>query len=429
VAHIVVLGAGLGGTIMAYEMMDALRPEDRLTVVNKGSTYSFVPSNPWVAVGWRTAEEIEVDLAPVMQRRSIAFRPQGARKVLPSENRIELSDGTVLDYDYLIIATGPELAFDEIEGLGPDGNTQSVCHVDHALKAKEGFEALARQGGPAIIGAVQGASCYGPAYEFAFILETALRRRKVRDRVPMTFVTPEPYIGHLGLDGVGDTKSLLESALRDKHIKWITNAKVAKVEPGLMHVEEVNDDGSVKAKHELPFAFSMLLPAFRGIGAVRGVEGLTNPRGFILADKHQRNPTYPNVFSVGVCVAIPPVGKTPLPVGVPKTGFMIESMVTATAMNIGALLRGQEAKAVASWNAVCLADFGDSGIAFVAQPQIPPRNVNWSASGKWVHAAKVGFERYFLRKIRQGKSETFYEKLALDMLGISKLKEIHEEVA
>jgi sulfide:quinone oxidoreductase len=173
----------------------------------------------------------------------------------------------------------------------------------------------------------------------------------------------------------------------------------------------------------------MLLPAFRGVSAVRGVEGLTNPRGFILADKHQRNPTFPNVFSVGVCVAIPPVSKTPLPVGTPKTGFMIESMVTATAKNIGALLRGQEAKAVGTWNAVCLADFGDTGIAFVAQPQIPPRNVNWSAQGKWVHAAKVGFERYFLRKIRQGKSETFYEKLALDMLGISKLKEIHEEVA
>jgi sulfide:quinone oxidoreductase len=428
-AHVVVLGAGLGGTIMAYEMKDALRPGDTLTVVNKGGTYSFVPSNPWVAVGWRGKEEIEVELAPVMARKGIDFRPEGARKLVPAENRIELNDGSSLSYDFVILATGPDLAFDEIEGLGPQGHTQSVCHVDHALAAKDAFEQLAAKGGPAIIGAVQGASCYGPAYEFAFILETALRRRKVRDRVPMTFVTPEPYIGHLGLDGVGDTKTLLESALREKHIKWITNARVAKVDAGLMHIEEVAEDGSLKARHDLPFAFSMLLPAFRGIEAVRGIEGLTNPRGFILADKHQRNPTYPNVFSIGVCVAIPPVGKTPLPVGVPKTGFMIESMVTATARNIGALLRGEEPRAVASWNAVCLADFGDSGIAFVAQPQIPPRNVNWSSSGKWVHAAKVGFERYFLRKIRQGKSETFYEKLALDMLGISKLKEIHEEVA
>jgi sulfide:quinone oxidoreductase len=122
-------------------------------------------------------------------------------------------------------------------------------------------------------------------------------------------------------------------------------------------------------------------------------------------------------------VAIPPVGKTPLPVGVPKTGFMIESMVTATARNIGSLLRGEEPKAVASWNAVCLADFGDGGIAFVAQPQIPPRNVNWSSSGKWVHLAKAGFEKYFIRKLRKGTSEPFYESLALKVLGIDKLKQ------
>jgi sulfide:quinone oxidoreductase len=194
-----------------------------------------------------------------------------------------------------------------------------------------------------------------------------------------------------------------------------------------MHVEEVNDDGSTKKLHDLPFAFSMMLPAFRGVEAVRGIDGLTNPRGFILIDKYQRNPTFPNVFAIGVGVAIPPTGPTPVPVGVPKTGFMIESMVTATAHNIASLLKGEDPHEVATWNAVCLADFGDSGVAFVAQPQIPPRNVNWSSSGKWVHYAKVGFEKYFLRKIRIGKSEPFYERLALQALGIDKLKETHVE--
>jgi sulfide:quinone oxidoreductase len=412
---------------MAYEMKARLGPSDRITVVNLGGAYSFVPSNPWVAVGWRQREEIGVDLVPIFQKRGIELHPEGARKVHPAENRIELNDGGSIPYDYLIIATGPELAFDEVEGLGPSAHTQSICHVDHAEQAKLAVDQLVMTGGPAVVGAVQGASCFGPAYEFAFILDTALRRAKARDRVPMTFVTPEPYIGHLGLDGVGDTKGLLESALRERHIKWITNARLAKVEAGKAIVEEVDEAGALKQAHELPFAFSMFLPAFRGIEAVRGIEGLTNPRGFVLTDRYQRNPKYPNVFGIGVAVAIPPVGKTPLAVGVPKTGFMIESMVTATAENVAALIAGREPRAMATWNAVCLADFGDKGIAFVAQPQIPPRNVNWSSSGKWVHAAKVGFEKYFLRKIRQGKSETFYEKLALDALGIHKLKEIHED--
>ena len=422
--HVVVLGAGLGGTIMAYELRDNLSRDDKVTVINRGDTYSFVPSNPWVAVGWREREEIEVDLKPVFAKRDITLRPEGAARVHPAENRVELTNGESVSYDYLVIATGPDLAFDEIEGFGPAANTQSVCHIDHALAAKDEFQKLLKNPGPVVIGAVQGASCFGPAYEFAFILEKALRDAKIRDKVPMTFVTSEPYIGHLGLDGVGDTKGLLESEMRAHHIKWITNAKVEKFEPGKLFVDEINDDGSLKKKHEVPMSYTMMLPAFRGVAAVRGIEGLTNPRGFIIVDKHQRNPTFRNVFGIGVCIAIPPMGPTPVPVGVPKTGFMIESMVTATAHNIANLVAGREPDAQGSWNAVCLADFGDGGVAFVAQPQIPPRNVNWSSSGKWVHLAKIGFEKYFLRKVRQGKSEPFYEKLALQVLGIDKLKEV-----
>jgi len=423
-AQVVVLGAGLGGTIMAYELREKLGKQHDVAVISMGTTYSFVPSNPWVGVGWRDRKAVEVELEPVLKRRGIALHPQGARRVHPAERRVELTDGTSLAYDYLVIATGPDLAFDEIEGFGPEGHTSSICQVDHAVAAKSAVDAVVAKPGPVIIGAVQGASCFGPAYEFAFILDKALRDAKVRDRVPMTFVTSEPYIGHLGLDGVGDTKGLLESALRQRHIKWITNARVDKVAADMLHVSEIAEDGSVARAHELPHVFTMMLPAFRGVAAVRGIEGLTNPRGFILADRHQRNPAFPEIFSVGVCVAIPPMGKTPVPVGVPKTGFMIESMVTATAHNIHRLTEGKKPDAEGTWNAVCLADFGDGGIAFVAQPQIPPRNVNWSSQGKWVHTAKIGFEKYFLHKIRSGVSEPFYERLALQVLGIDKLKEV-----
>lgn len=421
-AEIIVLGAGLGGTLAAYEIAEQLRPLDRLTVVGEQANFSFTPSNPWVALGWRKPGQIEVDLVPVMKKKGAVFITQGAKRVEPDARRLVLNDDTVLPYDYLVIATGPDLAFDEISGLGPQGHTVSVCRTDHAAEAHDAFEAFCRNPGPIVVGAVQGASCFGPAYEFAFMLDTELRRRKLRDKVKMTFVTSEPYVGHLGLDGVGDTKGLLESEMRQHHIAWITNAKVKEVTESTMAVEEVGEDGAVRKTHDVPFKFAMMLPAFRGVAAVRGVAGLTNPRGFILIDKHQRNPTYPEIFGIGVAVAIPPTGPTPVPVGVPKTGFMIESMVTATAVNIGALLRGKPATAEATWNAVCLADFGDSGIAFVAQPQIPPRNVNWSSKGVWVHLAKIGFEKYFLRKVRAGESEPFYERFLMRQLNIEKLK-------
>lgn len=421
-SKIVILGAGLGGVIAAYEIRSAVRREDDVTVINETDFYQFVPSNPWVLVGWRDQEDIIVDLVAPMKKRRIELVVGKAEKVEPDAKRVRMGDGTFVDYDYLVIATGPELAFDEIEGLGPKGHTQSVCHIDHALQANKAFETFCKDPGPVIVGAVQGASCYGPAYETLMIIETELRKRKIRDRVPMTFVTSEPYVGHLGLDGVGDTKGLLESEMRERHIKWITNARVVKAEAGKMTVEEVNEDGSVKQVHELPMKYAMMLPAFRGVKAVYGVEGLTNPRGFILTDKHQRNPKYPEIFGLGVCIAIPPVGKTPVPVGVPKTGFMIESMVTATAENLAEILDGKEPTHEATWNAICLADFGDKGVAFIAQPQIPPRNVNWSGSGGWVHTAKVAFEKYFIGKVRAGKAETFYENAALALLKTYKLK-------
>lgn len=424
-ARIVVLGAGIGGVPMAYEMKEIVGKEHEVVVISDTPTFHFVPSNPWVPPKWRKPEDLKIELAPVMKKKGINFIQKAATKVDPANNKVDLADGSSVEYDYLVIATGPRLAFDEVPGLGPhDGYTTSVCHVDHAAVAAQDWDRFMDDPGPIVIGAVQGASCFGPAYEYLMILETELRKRKIRDKVSMTFVTSEPYIGHLGLGGVGDTKGLLESALRDKTIKWITNAKVDRIEQGMMYVTEVDDDGNEKKKHEVPFKHSMMLPAFTGVDAVRnsGAEGLTNPRGFVIVDQYQRNPTYKNVYSVGVCVALPPVEKTPVPVGTPKTGYMIESMVTATAHNIRNELSGKEPSDVPSLSALCLADLGDSGVAFLAVPQIPPRNTTWSSKGAWVHLAKIGFEKYFMRKVRKGISEPFYERMMLKLMGVVRLK-------
>jgi sulfide:quinone oxidoreductase len=236
-------------------------------------------------------------------------------------------------------------------------------------------------------------------------------------------VTSEPYIGHLGLGGVGDSKGLLEHELRNRHIKWIANAKVSKVEDGKMFVDEHNAQGEVIKQHELEFKHAMMLPAFKGVDAVAAVEGLCNPRGFVVVDEHQRSPKYPNIYSAGVCIAIPPVEATPVPTGAPKTGYMIESMVTAIVENIKAELTGHVPEATATWNAFCLADLGDNGAAFIALPQIPPRNVTWFKKGKWVHWAKIGFEKYFLNKMRKGTSEPIFEKWVLRLIGIGRIRE------
>ena len=422
-AKIVVMGAGIGGISQIYELRKELGKEHELVLVGDSDYFEFTPSNPWVAVGWRKGQQIKVDLRDLMKKYGIEFNGGGVKRLHADENRLEMNDDSSIDYDYLVIATGPKLAFEEVEGLGPEGHTQSICKTGHAETANIDFEELVRNPGPVVIGAAPMASCFGPAYEYAFILDTELKRRKIRDKVPMYFVTPEPYIGHLGLDGVGDTKSMMESELRDRHINWVTNAKITSVEDGKIRFTEVDDDGNEKKQSELEFKHSMILPAFKGVEAIAGIEGLCNPRDFIVIDDFQRNPKYQNIFAVGVCVAIPPVSATPVATGAPKTGYMIESMVTATTHNIARLLKGGEPDQKGSWNAVCLADFGDTGVAFVALPQIPPRNMNWASKGKWVHLAKVAYEKYFLHKVRTAKTEPYYEKTIMKLIGVERLKE------
>jgi sulfide:quinone oxidoreductase len=406
----------------AYEMRKALDRVHRVTMVNALPDFQFVPSNPWVAVGWRDRAQVSFPIRPHLEKKGIDFIAQRVQRIDATGNALELADGSRLPYDYLVITTGPKLSFDEVPGAGPDANTLSICTYDHAEHAWHRYQEFLKNPGPAVIGAMPGASCFGPAYEFAFIFNKDLQRRKLRHKVPLTFVTSEPYIGHLGLGGVGDSKSMLESELRGIDAKWITNARVTKVEPGKMFVTELDDAGQVKKEHELPFAYSMMLPAFKGVDAVAQVEGLCNPRGFVLIDEYQRSRKYRNIFSAGVCVAIPPVEATPVPTGAPKTGYMIETMVSAIVHNIAAELAGRPADAKGTWNAICLADMGDTGAAFVALPQIPPRNVNWFKKGKWVHLAKIGFEKYFIRKMKTGSSEPIYEKVVLKAMGIERLE-------
>lgn len=421
-AHIIILGAGIGGLPAAYELRAKLGREHRITVISATDYFQFVPSNPWLAVGWRQREQITVSLPELLNKHGIDFIGQPVTQITAEQNSVTLGDCQTLAYDYLVICTGPKLSFDEVPGAGPHGGlSHSICTVEHAERFWAEYQQFLQAPGPIVVGAMPGASCFGPAYEFAFILDADLRKRKLRHKVPITFVSSEPYIGHLGLGGVGDSKSMLESEFRNHDIKWITNARTSRVDAGKLITSELDTLGNVLREHEIGFKLAMMLPAFKGVDAVAQVPNLCNPRGFVLIDEHQRSKAYRNIFSAGVCVAIPPVEATPVPTGAPKTGYMIETMVSAIVENIAADLAGKTGDARATWNAICLADMGDTGAAFVALPQIPPRNVNWFKKGKWVHLAKIAFEKYFLHKIRSGTSEPIYEKYVLKALGIERL--------
>jgi sulfide:quinone oxidoreductase len=117
-AHVVIIGASTGGLPAAYDIKDKLGKNHEVTVINISELFSFVPSNPWVAVGWRSRKDVTFELEPYLKKKGINFIAQTVTELKPDDNQVVLADGRSIDYDYLVIATGPKLAFDEVEGLG-----------------------------------------------------------------------------------------------------------------------------------------------------------------------------------------------------------------------------------------------------------------------------------------------------------------------
>lgn len=399
--HVVIVGAGIAGVPAAYAMKNRLDSSDKVTVISNKDYFHFVPSNPWVAMGWRDQKDIAFPIGPCLAERGIGFIPQALKKVDGANKQVELADGSKLAYDYLILATGPEAAFDEIAGLDPAlGAVHSVVHIEDAARAYVDYQQFVKNPGPLVIGAVQNSSILGPVYEFAFLADADLRRRNLRDRVPITLITPEPYVGHLGLGAESDTRRLLEQALAERNITFLTNVKTRKIDPGVVHIAECDAQGNEVRVREVPFTYSVYWAAFRGIRALRESFGLTDARGFVTTDTYLRSPAFPNIFAVGVCGAHAYASNPPLPIGAPDSVYSIQNEVDAVVRNIAAAIKGEAMISPAPLRAQWLSDMSKSGAAYMSEPQIPLRNINWLKEGRWVHLAKVDFENHFLNQIK-----------------------------
>ncbi|SMN16104.1 FAD-dependent pyridine nucleotide-disulphide oxidoreductase [uncultured Candidatus Thioglobus sp.] len=102
-----------------------------MTVISNNPNCNFIPSNPWLAVGWRNEDDISFELEPRLSRKDIDLIVGEATEIKPNDNQVMVGD-QVVDYDYLVLATGPQLAFNEIDGLGPEGHSVSICTTAHA---------------------------------------------------------------------------------------------------------------------------------------------------------------------------------------------------------------------------------------------------------------------------------------------------------
>jgi sulfide:quinone oxidoreductase len=394
--RIVVLGGSFAGMTAALEIKNKLGDRHDVVVLSKAADFLFMPSLIWVPFGHRQREDITFPLAPVFEQKGVIFENVEATRIDLRERVVEVAGGRKHVYDYLVIATGPRLDYAAVNGLGPRGFTQSIFSWEDAERAREAFDRFVAEPGPVVVGGVQGASCFGAAYEFLFNMAYELKKRGLSDRAPLTYVTAEPFLAHFGIGGFGSGTKMTEMFFRHEKIEGVTNAMVQ---------EFTRDEVVLADGRRLPFRYAMFAPRFHGVDVVRALSEITTPAGFVKVNAQYQAEPYAEVFAAGVAVQLDPPSPTPVPCGVPKTGYLSEEMARVVAHNVVASIHGERLVGLppGSIDAKCVLDAGNNGIIMTSDHFLEPRGHAWLIPGPEAHWAKLAFEKYFLATHRRGR--------------------------
>jgi sulfide:quinone oxidoreductase len=389
---VLVLGGNFAGLTAALSLKHRLHSDVDVTVVSMSDEFVFNPSFIWIPFGKRRAGDVKFPVTNTFESHDVEFVQAEATRIDPASRQVTTTRGTY-GYDYLVVATGYVNDFDVIPGLGRDGNAFSITHLDGAVDACEGWTRYLDDPGPLVVGATQGAACFGAAYEFVF--NVAYHLKKQRLRVPVAYVSAEPFPGHFGIGGLPGGEKMLSMFFKRQRIDSMWDVAMEEIVPGEMRLT----DG-----RKLPFKYAMVVPPFVGAEVVKA-SGLGNPRGFIDVKDTYQTLAYPNVYAAGIAAAVNAPWQTANAVGVPKTGFPAETMAHVAAENIAAQIRGEEPTKEENFGdipAVCIMDAGNNGVVILADKMLPPRKHGVMIPGPQSHAAKIAFEKYFLWKARHG---------------------------
>lgn len=394
--RILIIGGSFAGLHAAFELHHTLGDKADVSIIAPEDEFVFLPSLIWVVTGKCSPKRISFDLRTALEPRGISFIHQRVEKIEQENNRVITDMGT-FEYDYLVIASGADPNWGAVPGIGPHGGfTHYVCSVPWATNARHSWTKYLEDPGPIVVGAPQSTGCYGLAYEMVMNLEYALRNAKKRKGVPITFITSEPFLGHLGIGGIGNVKKVLEDLFTKLGIEWVTDATTKEITKDKVILE----DG-----REFPFKYSIYMAPFQGRKFIFDSPGIGNEKGFIPVNTRYQHTTYTNIYAAGVAVHVDQPEETKVPCGVPKTGYMSDVMGKVAAKNIHADILGHSGKGLpfASIKLLCMMDGGDKAVTLVGDRIFGPRKQEFVSANPIWHLTKLMFERYYMWKVRSGR--------------------------
>jgi sulfide:quinone oxidoreductase len=392
---VLVLGGNFGGLTAALAVKHELHGDVDVTVVSASDRFLFNPSLIWLPFGKRKEADITFALAPTFEEHGIEF-VHGEATALDLDARTVASANGMHTYDYLVIATGYKNDYDVIPGLGPHGNAFGITTLSDAQRAGDGWRKLLDAPGDVVVGATQGAGCFGAAYEYLFNVAYQLKKAGIRKQVKLTYVSAEPFLGHFGIGGLPHGETLLGMFLKKERIDAVLSVPMDHVDEGRL----VLGDGRA-----LDFRYAVIIPPFLGQDVVKQCTEIADEKGYVRVRDTYQTPTRDEVYAVGIAAQVPVPWQTPTPVGIPKTGFPTERMAHVAARNIAAQIKGEPLKAHEEFGempAVCVMDAGNNGVIILADHMLPPRKHGVLIPGPQAHAMKLAFEKYFLWKAKHG---------------------------